>query len=271
MLEKTGVPTPEQIQSVFPSAERLNKGPAAIIECFQRIPCNPCQKACRMGAIQAFSDINDLPVMDFDKCNGCGLCISQCPGLAIMVVDWRYSSYEFLLRIPYEFTPLPKQGDTVRAVDREGKYVCDARVDSVWILKNKTNIVSLVMPKDENINALYRVKHFNIKGDVLSVENEADVCINGPSIICRCSDIDVNQIREYINQGFTTIDEIKHVSRLGMGPCQGRNCIPLVLAELSRATGRAAAELHPGTYRPVVRSVNLGAVASSGGNGGEYR
>ena len=81
------------------------------------------------------------------------------------------------------------------------------------------------------------------------------------SIICRCSDLDIDTIRNYINCGFTSIDEIKRVSRLGMGPCQGRNCIPLVLTELSRATGIPVAELSPGSYRPVTRSVALGAVA----------
>jgi len=49
MLEKTGIATQEMVMNVFPSIERINKGPVAVIECFQNIPCNPCQTACRFN------------------------------------------------------------------------------------------------------------------------------------------------------------------------------------------------------------------------------
>ena len=81
------------------------------------------------------------------------------------------------------------------------------------------------------------------------------------SMICRCSDLSVQDVRDLIAQGYTTVDEIKRIARLGMGPCQGRTCVPLVLAELSRATGKPVSELAPGTYRPPVRSIKLGAIA----------
>jgi len=60
MLEKTGVPTAADIESVFPSEERLANGPVAVIECYQNIPCNPCFTACNRNAILEFEDINDL-------------------------------------------------------------------------------------------------------------------------------------------------------------------------------------------------------------------
>ncbi|MDR1703211.1 MAG: (2Fe-2S)-binding protein [Clostridiales bacterium] len=84
-------------------------------------------------------------------------------------------------------------------------------------------------------------------------------------MVCRCNDLDLDNIRDLMKKGFTSIDEIKRVSRLGMGPCQGRNCIPLVLGELSRFLGKPVSELDPGTYRPVVKSVSLGAVAEYDG------
>ena len=64
MLEKTGVPTKENIESVTPSKERLSKGPVALIECFQEIPCNPCYTSCKKGAIKELIDINDRPILD---------------------------------------------------------------------------------------------------------------------------------------------------------------------------------------------------------------
>ena len=70
----------------MPDEERMNSGAVAIIECPEHIPCNPCQEACSRGAIQLFEKITDLPVIDFERCNGCGNCIAVCPGLAIYVL-----------------------------------------------------------------------------------------------------------------------------------------------------------------------------------------
>lgn len=150
MLESTGVPTPKQIDDNFPSDERLAKGPVAIIECYQKIPCNPCYTACNRDAIKEFEDINDLPEINHDNCNGCGLCIANCPGLAIMVIDATYSKDEVLIKVPYEFMPLPKQGQVVDGVDRNGKFVCEAIVVKVINSKalDRTPIVSIAVPRE---------------------------------------------------------------------------------------------------------------------------
>jgi Fe-S-cluster-containing hydrogenase components 2 len=150
MLNRTGVPTAEDIKSVSPSEERLKRGPVAIIECFQKIPCNPCTEACKQGAILPMQDINDLPKMNFDKCNGCGVCLSRCPGLAIFVVDNSYSASEAIVRIPYEYLPVPQVGQMVIGVDRAGKELGTFKVEKVQSggPKNKTYTVWLVVPKE---------------------------------------------------------------------------------------------------------------------------
>jgi bacterioferritin-associated ferredoxin len=80
------------------------------------------------------------------------------------------------------------------------------------------------------------------------------------TIVCRCSDLTVKEIKAFIAQGYTTFDELKRMSRIGMGPCQGKTCGQLVLRELSIATGKPIAELKPGTYRPPVKGIKLGAI-----------
>lgn len=131
MLEKTGIPTDELINQVVPTEDRLSKGAVAIIECFQQIPCNPCYTSCSKGAIKELVDINERPEVNFDICNGCGVCISHCPGLAIFVVDHSYSPDKALIKLPYEFLPLPNKGDIVSALDRSGKKVGTAKVVNV--------------------------------------------------------------------------------------------------------------------------------------------
>ncbi len=149
MLEKNGVPTQDDIKKRMPPEARLKKGPVAMIECFQNIPCNPCSTACRRGAIQEFSDINDLPKINHDICNGCGLCISRCPGLAIFVIDETYSEAEASISLPYEFLPLPGAGDRVYLLNRSGKIVGTGTVLKVRNGKyeDKTPVVTVSVPK----------------------------------------------------------------------------------------------------------------------------
>ena len=54
------------------------------------------------------------------------------------------------------------------------------------------------------------------------------------ALVCRCEDVTLDRIRECIAAGCTTIDEIKHMTRAGMGPCQGRTCRMLIAGEISR-------------------------------------
>lgn len=150
MFKSTGIPSKEMIMNVFPEIERINQGPVAIIECYQNIPCNPCTTACKRNAISEMVDLNQLPVLNPDICNGCGICISNCPGLAIMVVDGSFSDNEALFKIPYEFLPLPKAGDIVEGLDREGKYLTDVKVIKVVNPKSfdKTPHIHVVVNKD---------------------------------------------------------------------------------------------------------------------------
>lgn len=150
MLNKTGVPTKEDMNTVTPSELRRKKGPVAIIECFQEIPCNPCTEACKQGAIQPMEDINNLPKLDFDQCNGCGVCLSRCPGLAIFIVDASYSDTEAIVRIPYEYAPVPQVGEKVVGLNRAGEELGTFEVKKVQSggQKNKTYTIWLVVPQD---------------------------------------------------------------------------------------------------------------------------
>lgn len=147
MLERTGIPTDDDLEKVIPNKKRLAKGPVVIIECFQRIPCDPCAISCKLGAIKPFKDINDLPIVDFDKCTGCGICISSCPGLAIFVIDMNYSDEKSLIKLPHEMLPLPEKGEDVYALDRAGSILGTVKVIKVIKIKDKTNIISLEVPK----------------------------------------------------------------------------------------------------------------------------
>jgi len=160
VLERTGIPTDDDLEKVIPDKKRLAKGPVVIIECFQKIPCDPCAISCKLGAIKPFKDINDLPQVDFDKCTGCGICISSCPGLAIFVIDQNYSDKKSLIKLPHEMLPLPEKGEDVYALDRAGSILGKAKVVRVLKIKNKTNIISLEVPK----STAMKVRSIKVEG-----------------------------------------------------------------------------------------------------------
>jgi len=136
----------ENINQV-PSPERFAQGPVAIFECIQRIPCNPCADACPRGAITV-KEINDCPMVDLERCNGCGLCMTHCPGLSIFVIDSTYGKDTALIKIPYEFSPLPQTNEWVDALDRQGVCVGNGQVVRVQQSPNKTSIIWLAIPQN---------------------------------------------------------------------------------------------------------------------------
>ncbi len=150
MLKVTGIPTKEDLEAKMPSTERMAKGPVAMIECFQNIPCDPCYHSCKRGAITELVDINTIPEVDFDKCTGCGLCVTKCPGLAIFILDQNYDEEFGVVKMPYEFLPRPVVGEEVAALDREGKEVCTGKVVEIRDGKaqDHTALVGVAVPKE---------------------------------------------------------------------------------------------------------------------------
>ncbi|KPL19223.1 MAG: hypothetical protein AMJ92_04240 [candidate division Zixibacteria bacterium SM23_81] len=141
--------TARELAAQIPPKERLRRGPVAMVECVEEIPCNPCVEICPQGAISMPGGLNKLPRLDWEKCNGCGVCVSGCPGLAIFMVDLTEGRDRAKVALPYEFIPLPEKGDKVMALDREGNEL--GPVDVIRVQKGKrldrTPIVTIAVPR----------------------------------------------------------------------------------------------------------------------------
>ncbi|WP_297072520.1 (2Fe-2S)-binding protein [Thermococcus sp.] len=79
----------------------------------------------------------------------------------------------------------------------------------------------------------------------------------GKRIVCRCNDVTVEDVEALIDSGITDIEEIKRLLRVGMGPCQGRACIPIVISILARKTGRKPEEIPLPKARVPTRPVRV--------------
>ena len=147
MLKITGVPTLDLIKSKFPEEEYLIK-PKAITECYEDIPCNPCSTSCPFDAIYIGEDINTPPKVDFDKCTGCGICVYNCPGLAIVTIQVVEDKLRY--KIPYELLPLPEVDEVWSGVNRDGKVICEVEIEKVTLTKrqDKTALVQVLVDKE---------------------------------------------------------------------------------------------------------------------------
>ena len=213
-----------------PNMERAFEKPFVQIDCLYGFACNPCEFSCPHGAIKKNST-STVPQLDFDKCIGCMQCVYQCPGLAIfgynLKKDWLF------LPIEYEV----QEGEEVHLINNNGKILGEGVIQKILRKENKTNIAR-VLSFDVNGEALMAVRGFILKENYPEpiTLKDADE-IESETYICHCDDVKLDEIMEVVGERkFISVDEIKHTTRLGMGACRGKRCIPR-LKQTIRAQG----------------------------------
>ncbi|MCH3915537.1 MAG: 4Fe-4S binding protein [Acidaminococcaceae bacterium] len=159
-----GVVTKEELIAAghYPSEARMKKGPVAVCECLQKIPCNPCESSCPAHAIHIGENISNLPELCEDKCIGCGSCVVACSGLAIFLLDKSYSDKVGSVSFPYEYLNNYQKGDVVKAADRSGKNVCMGTIKKIITTPkaDHTTVVTLEVPIEyvDEVRSIYREK-----------------------------------------------------------------------------------------------------------------
>lgn len=83
-----------------------------------------------------------------------------------------------------------------------------------------------------------------------------------PLIICRCEEVSRREIVQAIEEGASTVEEVKRRTRAGMGLCQGKTCSRLVRRILAEHRGSSLGDELPSTFRPPVRPVTLKMLAA---------
>ena len=86
--------------------------------------------------------------------------------------------------------------------------------------------------------------------------------ISDDTIICRCEDVTMGEIRKKLSNGFTTMGSLKKASRSGMGNCQGRICGPILHDILAAYTRKSPTQIGPLSIRPPIKAVPLEALAN---------
>jgi len=237
-------------QPYAPTAERKFEKPFVQIDCLYGFACNPCEFSCKHGAITKTST-STVPALDFDKCVGCMDCVYQCPGLAI----FGYNLKKNWLFLPIEYEA--NEGEEVFLVDNNGEVLGEGVITKILKKKNKTNIAR-VQATDMEGEALQEVRGFIIKDhfpEKVKFKNAEEVA--SETYVCHCDDVKLDEILKVVgDRNFISVDEIKHTTRLGMGACRGKRCIPR-LKQSIRAHGISiVGEATP--RGPLSNQINMG-------------
>lgn len=257
-----GYPSMEEIKKAngYPADDRFAKGPIAVVECVQEIPCNPCEGACPFHAIEVGQPITNCPHVDPDKCTGCCSCVSACSGLAIVVVDKTYSATEGTVSFPFEYLPLPEKGMEVDALSRAGEFVCKGTIVRVMnpARNDHTPVVTVAIPK-EFTDTVRTIRRLNAPEPAAFTPVEPEEHLDDDVLVCRCEEVTAGEIRQAVREyGGTSVTEIKRRVRAGMGLCQGKTCGKLVTRIINEELGKRPNEVLPATDRPPVRPVTFG-------------
>ena len=86
--------------------------------------------------------------------------------------------------------------------------------------------------------------------------------VEDATIICRCEEVSAGEIREAIHQGHDDSNQVKFISRCGMGACQGRQCANAVSHIVAAETGKSVKESGLYRGRPPITPITIGQLAS---------
>lgn len=207
-----------------PYQERMDKRGFVRLECLYGFACNPCQFACKFGAITK-SSTSVVPEIDYSKCIGCMECINQCPGLAI----FGYNTRRRDVYLPFEYEA--EEGLEVILVDNNGKKVASGIIKKIKKNKNKTSVarIRIIENKDKiDDNTIMEIKGFIIPEQYPKpLEFAPYKKIDNKTFVCHCEDVTLEDLLKQIGDRKTiSINELKHTTRLGMGDCRGNRCAP---------------------------------------------
>ncbi|WP_370205074.1 FAD-dependent oxidoreductase [Bradyrhizobium diazoefficiens] len=81
------------------------------------------------------------------------------------------------------------------------------------------------------------------------------------TIICRCEEITAGRVRLAARAGFADPNKIKAATRVGMGPCQGRQCAYTVSSLLANEQKKKMEEIGLFRMRPPFKPVTVGEIS----------
>ena len=242
---------PSKEEGVFP-----------VFHCFQEVPCNPCTSVCPQHAIHTENDtITGLPYFtDSEDCTGCASCVAVCPGLSVTLVDYRKDPEHPLVILPYEvWREKVAVGRKVPVTDVDGAILGYYAVEKVKTRKKYPGTLMVHIRVDRPVAK----RAVGIWVQEQQIEPMA-VYEKAPppdaAIICRCERVSAGEIRAAIRAGVRDLNQLKALTRAGMGACGSKTCRPMIW-RMFKEEGVDLGTVTDRVDRPLFVEVPIGAFA----------
>lgn len=277
ILKEIGIKTEEDLKKFQKYSEIMKAKPPPPVDidfshkeegifpvfyCNQEIPCNPCTTVCPNEQIETIDDlITQLPYFkDDQECIGCGKCVAVCPGLAVLLKDYRKDKNNPFITFPFELTAKKLEKDQKIIVVSNDQELGEFKVYRTRILKEfpKTQLITVKLPSEIAKQAV-ALKLFESTYSEPSEIYQKDFT-DDDIIVCRCERVSVGEIRKWIRSGVKDFNELKALTKVGMGACSGKTCTPLI-NRVFQEEGISIDDITPGTKRPLFIEVPMGIFA----------
>ena len=145
------------------------------------------------------------------------------------------------------------------------KSICEGEIAALAISHEQGRIAAPLYEKKlakllrERQHHLQFGKYFNL---LYAIPAAAYAEIPDDTLICRCEDVSMGDIRRAVANGYDTPATLKIALRSAMGDCQGRICGPVIYDILAALTGRSQGSMTPLVVRPPVKPVSIDSLAS---------
>lgn len=249
--------------SVRREKPKEEEGVMPIFHCYQEVPCNPCASVCPEGAIKTErDDIRGLPYMvDVRLCKGCMNCAYICPGLAVTVVDYRKDKDHPTVTLPYEiWREKVEVGEKVPITDVDGAILGYYAVEKVLANKKKYPGTLLVQVKADKRVAKEAVGIWVQEKQVEPSYIYEKELPPDKAVICRCERVTAGEIRAAIREGVRDLNQLKAMTRAGMGSCGAKTC-RLMIWRIFQEEGIDLGDITDRVDRPPFVEVPLGILA----------
>ena len=244
------------------------KGVFPIFHCYQEVPCNPCTSVCPVGAIRTEGDeITGLPyITDLDACTGCGSCVAVCPGLSMILVDYRDDREHPRVTLPYEiWRDRVEVGQKIPITDVDGAILGYYPVVKISTRKKYPGTLLVQVKVDKKV-AKAAMGIWVQEKQIAPSEIYEKQLPPDDAVVCRCERITAGEIKTAIRKGVRDMNQLKALTRAGMGACGSKTCRPMIW-RIFEEEGIDLGTVTDRVDRPLFVEVPIGILAGADGGG----
>jgi sarcosine oxidase, subunit alpha len=206
------------------------EGVFPIFHCYEEVPCNPCTSVCPVNAVKTENDaLTGLPyITDPDACTGCASCVAVCPGLSVVLVDYREDPAQPLVTLPYEvWRERVKVGQKVPVTDIDGAVLGYYPVEKVKSRRKYPGTLLVQLKVDRKVaKSVVGIWVQEEQIEPFKIYEKAPP--PDEAIVCRCERVTAGEIRAAIRNGIRDMNQLKALTRAGMGACGSKTCRPMI-------------------------------------------